>query len=617
MSLKSPVSALTQNAPLNIPGRKIAYFSMEIALSKTLPTYSGGLGMLAGDTLRSAADTGAPMVAISLVHRRGYFEQHLDGSGQQTESDVKWSPETTLPVAGQTVTITMQGREITLCAWRFDVVGVNGHIIPVYLLDSDVEGNDPWDRRLTDHLYGGDTYYRLCQEAILGLGGIHLLLALGYRPEVCHMNEGHAALLAIGLLEARVAPAPLSSATEEDAEAVKQQCVFTTHTPVPAGHDKFGLDQMMQVLGADRSAAIERFGALHNDLLNMTYIALRFSRYVNGVAMLHGKVSQQMFPEYTVHAITNGVHAATWLSRPFQDLLDEEIPAWRQDNNYFRSVYGIEPGVIEATHQESKKRLLETVQQRTGVALDPKVLTLGFARRVATYKRASLVLHSPERLIEIADRIGGLQILMAGKSHPADNAGKSLIRDIFAVASRLKHSMLRIVYLENYDWELGEQLTNGVDVWLNTPLRPYEASGTSGMKAALNGVPSLSVLDGWWVEGCAENITGWAIENCEDEAIEAERIYEKLENSVAPMFADKPRWARLRRHCMAINGAFFNTHRMLGQYFANAYFPPSDSNAASKQRMVDDEAEESGGPDIPGIASIQSGRSDPGIMAQA
>ena len=591
MNLTStPSSRPLQPPSFDISGRKIAYFSMEIALAKALPTYSGGLGMLAGDTLRSAADTGVPLVAISLVHRRGYFEQHLDSHGQQTESDVVWSPETTLPSANQTITITLHGRELTLSAWRFDVVGHTGHIIPVFLLDADVEGNDPWDRRLTDHLYGGDTYYRLCQEAILGLGGIHLLHALGMQPEVCHMNEGHAALLSIGLLEARVAPSPLSTATDADAEAVKQQCIFTTHTPVPAGHDKFGLDQMRQILGAERSSTIERFGALHNDLLNMTYLALRFSRYVNGVAMLHGKVSQQMFPEYTVHSITNGVHAATWLSQPFQKLLDKEVPEWRHDNQYFKSVYGIEPEAIEATHLPGKLRLFQTVKQRTGIDLDPHVLTLGFARRVATYKRASLILHSPERLIEIANRIGGLQILMAGKAHPADNAGKGLIRDIFTTAAKLESSKLRILYLENYDWDLGEQLTNGVDVWLNTPLRPYEASGTSGMKAALNGVPSLSVLDGWWVEGCAENITGWAIENSEDEAVEAERVYHKLEYSVAPAFADKAQWARIRRHCIAINGTFFNTHRMLGQYVSNAYYPPSASIAASDQVVVDDVA---------------------------
>ena len=246
--------------------------------------------------------------------------------------------------------------------------------------------------------------------------------------------------------------------------------------------------------------------------------------------------------------------------------------------------------MIDATHALGKQRLFATVKQRTGIDLDPNVLTLGFARRVATYKRANLLLHSPDRLIEIANRLGGLQILMAGKAHPADNAGKGLIRDIFSAAAKLESSKLRILYLENYDWELGEQLTNGVDVWLNTPLRPYEASGTSGMKAAINGVPSLSVLDGWWIEGCAENITGWGIENCDDEAMQADRLYDKLENAVAPLFADKARWAELRRHCIAINGTFFNTHRMLGQYVSNAYFPPSASIAASNQVVVNDEA---------------------------
>ncbi|WP_158821781.1 alpha-glucan family phosphorylase [Granulicella sp. S156] len=582
-----PISA----PAIDLAERKIAYFSMEIALSKSLPTYSGGLGMLAGDTLRSAADTGAPMVVISLVHRRGYFQQHLDAAGQQTESDVVWFPETTLPSAGQEIVLIMQNREVKVRAWRFDVVGVTGHIIPVFLLDTDVEGNDLWDRRLTDHLYGGDTYYRLCQETILGLGGVQLLHALGCQPEVCHMNEGHAALLTIGLLEERLNGVPLRDATEADAEAIRQQCVFTTHTPVPAGHDKFGLDQMFAVLGHERASAIERFGCLHDGLMNMTYLALRFSRYVNGVAMQHGKVSQHMFPGYKVHAITNGVHAATWLSQPFQQLLDKEVPEWRHDNQYFRSVYGIAPSAIDATHAIGKQRLFATVKQRTGVELDPNVLTLGFARRVATYKRASLLFHSPERLAEIAEKLGGLQILYAGKAHPADNAGKGLIRDVFSAAARINSSKLRILYLENYDWDLGEQLTGGVDVWLNTPLRPYEASGTSGMKAALNGVPSLSVLDGWWIEGCAESITGWAIPDCDDEATEANLLYDKLENSIAPLYANKTGWAEVRRHCIAINGTFFNTHRMLGQYVSNAYFPQSASVAATDQ-VVEDEVRE-------------------------
>ena len=577
-----------QNVPAASPDfsqRSIAYFSMEIALSPALPTYSGGLGVLAGDTLRSAADTAAPMIAVSLVHRRGYFRQHLDANGQQTETDVPWSPETTLPSANQTVNIHMNGREVTVQAWRFDVVGITGHVIPVFLLDTDVEGNDTWDRHLTDYLYGGDTFYRLCQETILGLGGIHLLHALGCRPDVHHMNEGHAALLSIGLLEERLGNLdgrPVSTATEVDFTFVKQQSVFTTHTPVPAGHDQFGLDHMYQVLGHDRASTIERSGCLHNGLLNMTYLALRFSRYVNGVAMQHGKVSQHMFPEYTVHAITNGVHAATWLSEPFQTLFDHEIPSWRTDNQYLRSVYGILPKQISETHREGKLTLLNQVKQRTGQEFDPEVLTLGFARRVATYKRATLLFSDPARLTTIAERVGGLQILFAGKAHPADQDGKALIREVFEAAAHLNSSALKIIYLENYDWGLGRLLTQGVDVWINTPQRPYEASGTSGMKAALNGVPSLSTLDGWWIEGCAENVTGWAIEDHETIAEEAASLYDKLEKAIAPLYKDSTAWARMQQHCIAINGTFFNTHRMLAQYIGNAYLPPAEVGELSE-----------------------------------
>ena len=572
----SPKSAAT----LDLSQRRIAYFSMEIALSPALPTYSGGLGMLAGDTLRSASDTAAPMVAVSLVHRKGYFRQHLDASGQQTESDVPWTPETLLPSAGKVVKVHMQGRDVSVCAWRFDVVGVAGHVIPVFLLDTDLEGNDPYDRRLTDHLYGGDTYYRLCQETVLGLGGVALLRALEVKPEVYHMNEGHAALLGIGLLEEHLDGAPLAEATEEDVAEIANQCVFTTHTPVPAGHDQFGLDQMYTVLGQERGNTIERFGCLHNALLNMTYLALRFSRYVNGVAMQHGKVSQQMFPDYHVHAITNGVHAATWISQPLQSLLDEEVPSWRHDNNYFRSVYGIAPAKISNCHEISKQRLFTEVYKRAGMQFNPKMLTLGFARRVATYKRASLLFHDPKRLARLAKKIGGLQILFAGKAHPADVAGKGLIKEVFEAAASLKASGIRILYLENYDWELGALLTQGVDVWVNTPRRPYEASGTSGMKAALNGVPSLSVLDGWWVEGCAEDVTGWAIDDADDEDGEAASLYDKLENKIAPLYSRPNAWARVQQHCIGINGAFFNTHRMLGQYFYNAYFPQMSEEEA-------------------------------------
>lgn len=573
MSLIPATSPLVPTSSFDLSNRTIAYFSMEIALSPDVPTYSGGLGVLAGDTLRSGADMAAPMVAVSLVHRRGYFRQHLDSVGQQTETDVPWSPEATLPLANKTIELFMNGRRVLVRAWRYDVTGVTGHILPVFLLDTDVEGNDPWDRRLTDHLYGGDSFYRLCQETVLGLGGIHMLHALGCRPEVHHMNEGHAALLSIGLLEDRLTNRPVCAATTADFDAVRDVCVFTTHTPVPAGHDRFGIDQMYQVLGNDRACTIETAGGIHNGCFNMTYLALRFARFTNGVAMQHGKVSQHMFPDYPIHSITNGVHAATWLSKPFEQLLDLEIPCWRTDNQYFRSVYGISPEQIASTHRIGKKALLAEVELRTGVRFEPGVLTLGFARRVATYKRASLLFHDPERLSAIAEKIGGLQILYAGKAHPADKAGKGLIRDVFSAAANITSPALKVIYLENYDWPLGAQLTQGVDVWVNTPLRPYEASGTSGMKAAFNGVPSLSTLDGWWIEGCAEGVTGWAIEDADNEAAEAESLYTKLEHSIAPLFADKHNWARMQQHCIAMNGSFFNTDRMLGQYIRDAYFP--------------------------------------------
>jgi starch phosphorylase len=267
------------------------------------------------------------------------------------------------------------------------------------------------------------------------------------------------------------------------------------------------------------------------------------------------------------------VHAATWLAPPLQRLFDDEMPRWRHDNLYFRSVYGIKPSRIANAHRVGKRRLVECVAGRTGEALNESVLTLGFARRVATYKRASLLLEDPKRLAKIAKKIGGLQIVFAGKAHPADTAGKGLIQEVFEIAGKISTGSLRIVYLENYDWELGAVLTQGVDVWINTPRRPYEASGTSGMKAALNGVPSLSILDGWWIEGCAEDVTGWAIDDGDSDAAEATSLYDKLENRIAPLFSRPNAWARMQQHCIAMNGSFFNTDRMLGQYFSNAYFP--------------------------------------------
>ena len=552
----------------------VAYFSMEIAIDRRIPTYSGGLGMLAGDTLRSAADLGIPLIAFSLAHRKGYFAQRLNQAGDQTEEVQSWNPADLCTEEAARIKVSVEGRDVTVRAWRFDMAGRYGHVVPIYLLDTDLECNSGWDRGLTDHLYGGDTNYRLQQEIVLGLGGVRMANALGMSVNVFHMNEGHAALLTLALLESEMGGGPLNSPTDADIEQVRSKCVFTTHTPVPAGHDRFSTEQAIRILGGDRTARLEKLGVFENGLLNMTLLALRFSRFANGVAMQHGKVSRGMFPQYQIDSITNGVHAPTWISEPVQQMLDAHIPSWRRDNLSLRNAIDLPEEEILNAHHRAKEALLAEVASRTGLVLNPNVLTLGFARRAATYKRAGLLFTDPDRLMKIASQAGGLQILYAGKAHPADEPGKALIHGVIETANRLSNDMLRIVYLENYAWDLGALLTAGVDVWVNTPRRPYEASGTSGMKAALNGVPSLSILDGWWIEGWIEGATGWAIEDGANDAEEAGNLYNKLENAVVPLYRDdRQKWANTMRRTLAFNGSYFNTNRMVKQYTRNAYYP--------------------------------------------
>jgi starch phosphorylase len=552
----------------------VAYFSMEIAINPSMPTYSGGLGVLAGDTLRSAADLGIPLVAFTLIHRKGYFQQHLDSAGTQTEDVQSWNPADFCTEEPARVTVSVEDRIVTVRAWRYNMEGRSGHVVPIYLLDTDLDGNSGWDRGLTDHLYGGDTNYRLQQEIVLGMGGVRIASALGMQVNVYHMNEGHAALLTLGLLESQLGGGPLGAATDSDLAVVRNKCVFTTHTPVPAGHDRFSTEQAIRILGGERTARLQKLGCFHEGLLNMTLLALRFSRYANGVAMQHAKVSRDMFPQFPIESITNGVHAPTWVSQPVQSMLDTHIPAWRRDNLYLRNAIDLPEAAFVSAHARAKKELFAEVASRTGLVLNPNVLTLGFARRVATYKRAGLMFTDPERLVRIAAAAGGLQILYAGKAHPQDEPGKALIRQVIERSATLSNDVLRIVYLQNYAWDLGALLTSGVDVWVNTPRRPYEASGTSGMKAALNGVPSLSILDGWWIEGCIEGVTGWAIEDGATDADEATSMYEKLEKAVVPLYLQAPeKWARLMRTTLAFNGSYFNTNRMVKQYTRNAYYP--------------------------------------------
>lgn len=554
---------------------QIAYFSMEIALESSIPTYSGGLGVLAGDVLRSAGDLGVPMVAVTLVHRKGYFRQRLDEKGNQTEDDATWQPEKVLEPVEPTASVTVEGRGVRIRAWRFTVEGVTGHQVPVYLLDTNLPSNSPWDQTLTDHLYGGDEHYRICQEVVLGIGGVRMLQALGYRElQSYHMNEGHSAFLALGLLEQRLGRPDLRTATEADIEAIRERCVFTTHTPVPAGHDQFPRSLMRQVLGDERAEVLEVTHCCPENSLNMTYLALRFSRYINGVAMHHGEISHDMYPNYPVRAITNGVHAVTWTSPPFCALYDRHIPEWRRDNQYLRYAVGIPLEEIAEAHRQAKWALLEEIRKTTGVQLDARAITLGFARRAASYKRADLLFSNLDRLKWIATRAGPLQMIFAGKAHPRDDDGKGSIRRVFEAAQKLSGN-IAVTYVPDYDMRWGQLITGGVDLWLNTPHRPYEASGTSGMKAALNGVPSLSVPDGWWYEGHFEGVTGWDIgheELIDDPAAEAASLYDKLELVILPMFYTRPNpFVEVMRSTIALNGAFFNAQRMLSQYALNAY----------------------------------------------
>ncbi|MBX9658178.1 MAG: alpha-glucan family phosphorylase [Nitrospiraceae bacterium] len=552
--------------------RRVAYFSMEVALDPAMPTYSGGLGVLAGDTLRSFADLKIPAVGVSLLYWNGYFEQKLDEWGNQHEQPASWEPRGRLHLLSATVEVTIEARTVIVQAWQYDVVGITGGLVPVLLLDANRPDNAQQDRELSLWLYGGDDRYRLAQEIILGIGGIRMLQALGYTAvERFHMNEGHAAFLTLQLLREST---PAGS-TEWDFPAVRRRCVFTTHTPVPAGHDQFAYDLIRRVMGELLPLEVlQMLGG--QDRLNMTLLGFNMSTYVNGVAKRHGEVSQQMFPAHVIDSITNGVHSVTWTSESFQDLYDRSIPGWRTDPFSLRYTISVPNQEIWDAHIKAKAKLLEEVKQRMQQQLRLDIFTIGFARRATVYKRADLIVSVPRELIDVAKEAGPLQIIFAGKAHPKDEPGKDMIRRIVQVAKQLERDVT-ILYLDNYDMTLARLMTAGVDLWLNTPQRPLEASGTSGMKAAHNGVPSLSVLDGWWVEGHIEGVTGWSIGSrtlgqVADQAEEARELYQKLRWTIVPMYyQSRDRWIDVMRHTIAFNASFFNTHRMVQQYAANAY----------------------------------------------
>ncbi len=558
---------------------KIAYFSMEIGVHNDMHTYSGGLGVLAGDTIRSAADLKIPLLAVSLLSKKGYFNQDIDAEGNQKENPAPWQPEQFMEPLPLKVSVELCGRPVAVRSWLFVQRSVTGGKVPILFLDTDIPENAPEDREITASLYGGDIRYRLMQEAILGIGGVRMLRKLGFDIKKYHMNEGHASFLTLELLlEYRK---DIEAVWDEDlvwdVAKVKDLCVFTTHTPVEAGHDVFPYDLFKEVMGEIIPIRIIKKWA-GPDKLNMTHLALNLTEYVNGVAKKHKEVSMLMFPGYEFSSITNGVHSFTWTGEPMRNLFDKYLPGWANEPELFVRVGRIPEDELWEAHMASKRSLIDYVNRTTGAGLSHDLLTIGFARRATAYKRGDLIFRDIERLGRIGQ--GKLQFIFAGKAHPKDTPGKQVIKHVFECMKTLA-GRIKIVYLKNYDMDLALKLVSGVDIWMNTPQRPREASGTSGMKAAHNGIVNFSVLDGWWIEGHIEGYTGWAIgpavsnesetQEVRDEK-DAEDLYGKLEKTIIPLYyGDRHMWVRMMQNAIGKNAYYFNTHRMMLRYVTEAY----------------------------------------------
>ena len=540
---------------MNNKNIKIAYFSAEIGLSSSLPTYSGGLGVLAGDHIKASADAGIEMLGISLLYKEGYFKQLLDKEGNQKEEYPRFELGDNLSLLPNKFSIKIRGREVWIQAYEYLHTSETGHIIPIYFLDTDIDENISEDRMITLRLYSGDKNHRILQESILGFGGIRFLDAYDFdKIEKFHMNEGHSSFLTLALLEKY----------NKNEEKVKSMCHFTTHTPVAAGHDNFSIERCSNILNSLIPNDL-KLPSIKDNRLHMTELGLYYSNTANGVSKLHGKVAQDQFPDFDIDYITNGVYHPHWIGDSFAELFDDYFKNWKIDPNLLLNVDNIDNEKIISAHKQQKDELINYANLFTENKLSSDVLTIGFARRAAEYKRAGLIFSNIEKLIEIGS--GKIQMIFSGKAHPNDIKGKQIIKEVVNNANQLVDEV-NIVFLENYNMHLGRLITSGVDLWLNTPIRPNEASGTSGMKAALNGVPNFSVIDGWWAEGCKDNENGWAIgspDSCNDIA-DAESLYFKLENQIINTFYnDKIKWIQIMKNSIK-TGVDFTAHRMVNDY---------------------------------------------------
>ncbi len=554
---------------------RIAYFTMELAIRYEIHTYSGGLGVLAGDIARSAADLGLPMVFVLLVNRAGYFRQSINNDRWQVEQPNWWSPADWCAPLEATASVEIEGRRVAIRPWLYVQTGVTGHQVPILLLDTDLEQNAEFDRSLTHHLYGGDAAYRLKQEIILGIGGARVLRALGFDIGTWHMNEGHAALLTLD----RLAEARATTGGDGLAQA-RKQCVFTTHTPVAAGQDRFPYDLYTRT--APELVPLDTVKELAGaDELNMTWLALNLSGYSNAVSERHAETSRHMFPGHTIHAVTNGVHTLSWTHDEMAALFDTHAPNWRMDPKALAGITSVPDDEIWKAHRRAKAQMIELIFGRTSIALDLDKPIFGYARRMTAYKRPLLLFSDIERLAAIAQN-QPFQIVISGKAHPRDHGGHEAIQRILENAGHLA-GRLRVAFVPAYNMRVAKAIVAGVDVWVNTPVPPLEASGTSGMKAALNGVPSFSVLDGWWLEGCQEGVNGWAIGSDGGDGSDgahANAFYDKLEHTVLPLFhGDRSGWCSVMKQAIATTAWPFSSDRMLLQYVREAYDESADAPA--------------------------------------
>jgi glycogen phosphorylase len=610
----------------DLNGRPVAYFCAEFGLHNTVPIYSGGLGVLAGDHCKSASDLGVPMVGVGLFYRKGYFDQRLTLDGWQEDSDVEFDVSATplVPVPGSShqpwlTTVDTFGRPVHVRAWRMMVGRV-----PIYLLDTNLEANHPDDRGLMNKLYAGGPELRLRQEWILGVGGVRVLRAMGIDPAVWHANEGHAAFMMVERLRELIA----GGASYQDAvRQVRAQSIFTTHTPVPAGHDAFTTEQLeacagpvWEEMGIDRETlfGLGTHPALPGEF-HMTVTAMRLSARVNGVSRRHGQVSRNIWRELwpnrhweavPIGHVTNGVHLATWMASPIMALLDEHLgPNWGErleEPGFWDRILTLDHAKLWEVHLRLKRALANFVREDArrrfagqlkeaaqvvgaGTLLDPMAFTIGFGRRFATYKRANLIFRDIDRLRRLlVDPWRPVQIIFAGKAHPADNPGKEVLQSVYHF-TRDPAFEGRVAFLEDYDMHVAHVLVQGVDLWLNLPRVPLEASGTSGMKAGLNGVPHLSTLDGWWQEGY-DGLNGWAIspvaEDEDADAADAEDFYRLLEEQIVPLYYTRNTqgtplgWVEKMRHALRLAGSRFTARRMLRDYVQEYYAPAIHGEAS-------------------------------------